>query len=373
MNTYFITGATGVLGSAIIRELLLNTKSKLILLIRAENDDQVLQKMKSLFTFLEINLLEVKDRVDFVRGDIELNNFGLDSKIFVELGRIVTHIIHSAASVRMNLPLDLARKSSVLATENILRLANLCLQNGTLQKVEVVSTVGVGGKWKGALPERWIHEDRIFHNTYEQSKAEAELLLEEHLNHGLPITVHRPSMIVGHSITGHVPHFQIFYHLIEFLSGRRTVGLLPNLSNRKIDLIPADYVSQVIIWSSCTQQTIGKILHLCSGPDLAVSLETIKTIVEKKFLERQQLIPRSFILPIPWFSKLTQIIMRIAPPRHRRAFAILPIFLDYLLEEQIFSNSNTIDLLSMQGIKQPIPQDFLDPVISYYLNKKSNL
>ena len=150
MNTYFITGATGVLGSAIIRELLLNTKSKLILLIRAENDDQVLQKMKSLFTFLEINLLEVKDRVDFVRGDIELNNFGLDSKIFVELGRIVTHIIHSAASVRMNLPLDLARKSSVLATENILRLANLCLQNGTLQKVEVVSTVGVGGKWKGA-------------------------------------------------------------------------------------------------------------------------------------------------------------------------------------------------------------------------------
>lgn len=210
MNTYFITGATGVLGSAIVRELLLNTSDKLILLIRAENNEHALKRMELLFAFLEIKLPEVKSRVEFVRGDTELENFGVDLKSYTALGSMVTHIIHSAASVRMNSPLAVARSASVSATENILKFANLCQENKVLKKIEVVSTVGVGGKWKGALPERWIHESRVFHNTYEQSKAEAELILEEYLIKGFPITVHRPSMIVGHSKTGHILHFQIF-------------------------------------------------------------------------------------------------------------------------------------------------------------------
>src|SRR5690606_25545540 len=106
------------------------------------------------------------------------------------------------ASVRMNHPLGQARRAAVTATENILQLARLSRNNGLLQKMEAVSTVGVGGKYHDALPERWLDVPRSFHNTYEQSKAEAETILKNEVDRGMPITVHRPSMIVGDSRTG---------------------------------------------------------------------------------------------------------------------------------------------------------------------------
>ena len=52
---------------------------------------------------------------------------------------------------------------------------------------------------------------------------------------GLPATIHRPSMVVGDSQTGKVIHFQVFYHLCEFLSGRRTLGIVPDTGDAALD------------------------------------------------------------------------------------------------------------------------------------------
>ena len=56
-------------------------------------------------------------------------------------------------------------------------------------------------------------EVRTFHNTYEQAKAEAEEYLYPFMaDERLPITIHRPSMVVGDSMTGKAISFQVFYH-----------------------------------------------------------------------------------------------------------------------------------------------------------------
>lgn len=83
--------------------------------------------------------------------------------------------------------------------------------------MEAVSTVGVGGRYYGALPEQWLNTPRNFHNTYEQSKAEAEIILKTEVDQGMPITVHRPSMIVGDSQTGRILNFQIFTICLNLL------------------------------------------------------------------------------------------------------------------------------------------------------------
>lgn len=368
MNTYFMTGATGVLGSAIVQKILKDTSDKLILLIRAEDEDILQKRVKWLFDFLEIDLEDMEGRVDCIRGDVELENLGLSIQLFMSLGVSVTHIIHSAASVRMNLPLERARRAAVTATNNILQLAQLCKQNNILQKVEMVSTVGVGGRWTGQLPEKWINEPRNFHNTYEQSKAEAEEIIEKQLIRGVPITVHRPSMIVGDSITGRIPYFQIFYYLIEFIVGRRTYGLLPDLSHQYVDLIPVDYVAQVIIQSSLTSQSIGKVLHLCSGPQFSVSLEKLKIVTQKKLRERNVDIPRNVILPYFLFDKFIKLIAFIKTDKKRKSIAMLSIFMDYLKDKQEFSNTETLHLVEEFGLKLPRADDFLDPVLDYYID-----
>lgn len=366
MNTYFITGATGVLGSAVLRELLMNTSDKLILLIRAKDESALQARVEWLFSFLETDLGRIRGRVECIRGDTELENFGLSASEFVRLSSSVTHIIHSAANVRMNLPLNQARLAAVAATGNTLQLAKLCMKNGILRKVEMVSTVGVGGRWQGPLPERWINEERIFHNTYEQSKAEAEVIIERQVQEGLPITVHRPSMIVGNSETGRIPHFQVFYHLVEFVSGRRTWGVLPDLSHRYIDLVPVNYAAQVIVWSSLSTHTVGRILHLCSGPEHAMPLERLRKKITEKFQEQSLQALKRLTLSNTLFNKIIRIAIPLASKQLSKKLTTLPIFLEYLSEDQVFDNVFTKQLLECHGIAVPVSEAFLEPVLSYY-------
>ncbi|SER34436.1 UDP-glucose 4-epimerase/long-chain acyl-CoA synthetase [Nitrosomonas sp. Nm51] len=373
MNTYFVTGATGALGSAIVEEIIKKTTDKLIVLIRAKDEFTLQERVRWLFSFLDIDSSKMTGRVDFVRGDTEQVNFGLDLHEYGHLSAVVTHIIHSAASVRMNLSIKNARLASVVATENILELARLCKQNGILQKVELISTVGVGGRWQGPLPEEWINQPRIFHNTYEQSKAEAEAIIEQEVKKGLPLTLHRPSMIVGHSQTGRIPYFQIFYHLIEFVVGRRTRGLLPDLSQRHVDLVPVDYVAKVIIWSSLTSKTTGKILHLCAGPEFSVPLEKLKVMAQKKFRAQNISVPNNITLPTFLLNAIIKLTAFISLRRKKQSAKMLFIFMDYLSENQEFANIDTLHLIQSSGIKFPIADEFLDPVIDYYLQQTYSL
>jgi nucleoside-diphosphate-sugar epimerase len=268
----------------------------------------------------------------------------------------------------MNLPIEAARKAAGTATRNILDLAGRAHAAGCLQKIDLVSTVGVGGVWHGPLPERWINEPRSFHNTYEQAKAEAEETVEREIAAGLPATVHRPSMVVGDSRTGRIRHFQIFYHLVEFLSGGRTFGFLPPLNDRHVDLIPVDCLAEAIAWSSRSPDTAGAILHLCAGPDKAVTLKALKERVRSRMAQRGIRLPGLRTVPAAWLAGAARLAVPMLPARLGRAVATLPVFLGYLAEDQSFSNDRTSALLARAGIAVPAPSEYLHQVIDYYLD-----
>lgn len=369
MKTYFVTGATGAIGSALIPILLQDTQGKetrVRLLLRAKSSEDLASRLEALFSFWQTHAddMSARSRVQALRGDVTLPRFGLDDADYQALCSECTHIVHSAGNVRMNLPIDQARHSSVDSARNIIELARRC---PNVQKVEFVSTVGVGGRTHGAVPEEWILTSRGFHNTYEQAKAEAEDVIRAELEHGMALTVHRPSMVVGDTISGRIIHFQVFYHLCEFLSGRRTLGLAPGFGVARLDIVPADYVAQIIAWSSGTDITIGRILHSCSGPDLALPLVPLRDKVRQAFAAAGRSLPPVINLPTGVFRALLTGVSFFMPAETRRAIKTLPVFLDYLATEQTFANRQTQALLAEVGLGLPAPSSYLNKVLTYYL------
>jgi len=372
MKTYFVTGSTGAIGSTLVPLLLQNNDTEVRLLIRSSDQEHLEARLEDLMTFwgYDQDRKETRHRIKAIRGDVSLPQFGIKPAEYDKLSNECTHIVHSAGNVRMNLPLEEARKSSVDSARNIIALAKDCRYCGHLKKVEFVSTVGVGGRNPGLIPEAWITNKRAFHNTYEGAKAEAEVYIYKQINVGMPVTVHRPSMVVGESTTGKIIHFQIFYHLCEFLSGRRTLGIIPNIQDTRLDIIPADYVARSIVWSSDKDSTIGKILHLCSGPDQAIPISVLKDRIQLIFKSFGEKLPGSIPVPVDLFKAGLPIISWFVSPKARRAIKTLPVFFDYLAEKQSFANTNTRAILEPEGIELPAVEDYLNTILMYYLGHR---
>ncbi len=371
MKHYVITGATGVVGNAIAERLLRQGDSVLHLLVRANNHEQAVTRVRRLVEFWGLNWAQVEARIEVLQGDATLPRFGLSERQHAALTELTTHVVHCAALVRMNLPLDEARKSAVDAAKQVLALAHAAQQAKSLQKVEFVSTVGVAGRTKAALEERWLTTPRQFHNTYEHAKADAEVLAADACAAGLPLTAHRLSMVVGDSVTGKVLSFQIFYHLLEFLSGRRTAGFFPSLHNATLDLVPVDLVAQAICWSSQTPNTIGRVLHLCAGPEQAVPLTQLRTQVRTTLRPIRGASRFVVTIPTPVLHATLPVLRTLLPQTHRRALGTLPIFLDYLAGRQVFSNTATQRLLADAGITLPRTEAYLPAVLAYYFANRN--
>lgn len=369
-NYYFITGATGVIGSAIVPILLENNANHVHLLVRARDVETMNLRIEDLYHFWSLEEGNSRrNQISTSLGDATKPLFGLEKQKYNQLREKCTNIIHCAGAVRMNLLLEDARKSAVGSAENIVKLGEEC---ENLKKVDFVSTVGVAGRLREPLAEEWIRTRRKFHNTYEQAKSEAEIVVRQALEEkSLPITVHRPSMVIGDSRTGKIIHFQIFYHICEFLSGIRTWGVFPPLKNATIDLIPVDFVANAIAWSSVNTSTIGKIFHLCAGPDGQMQLLALQDIILREFKNNRIPVRRPLYFPIVFFRLLAPLLKLVVSGKYRKAISTLPIFLDYLTSRSTFLNNYTIRILEHEANLNLLPSVAVVPVvIQEYLDKR---
>jgi thioester reductase-like protein len=365
----FLTGVTGTIGSELVPRLLQDEGTSVSLLIRADDEDDLRIRLDEMLVYWRYapgdgNVARIRP----MRGDISLPDFGLHARDLDRLGE-TTHIIHCAASVKLNMPPQQAHATAVVPTRTVLDLGRRLARAGTLRKIDLVSTVGVWGRTPGHMPERPLPEVREFHNTYEAAKAEAERVVWAE-GGDLPITVHRPSMVVGDRSSGRVIHFQVFYHLCEFLSGVRTFGLMPPLGQTTLDTVPVDWVADVICWSSLHAETAGRIFHLCSGPAGAIPLPRLQEKVREAWQMRGRELPRLRQVDSRVLERLATVLGVFVGAKGRRALRGLPAVLAYLAESQGFSNIETSHSLAAAGLPVPASAGYLDAVLGYYLDAK---
>ena len=216
-QTIFLTGATGLVASYILK-LFLEDGHKVFCLARSRKDKSASDRVIELLKFWDSDILSKVTMEDLIicEGDITSSDLDLSSE---DKSRIIDEaeiIFHSAALAELRVDIDIIRKINVKGTQNVLDLALECKK---LQKVNHISTAYVVGK-KGDFEwtEDMLDVGQTFHNTYEQSKYEAEVLVHEYRKKGLNISIFRPSMVMGDSQEGKTNNFRLIYEPLHFLS-----------------------------------------------------------------------------------------------------------------------------------------------------------
>lgn len=370
-----VTGATGAVGSAIVPLLLAEPDTRVYLLLRASADEALRSRIQALLDFWgdRVDQAGLSNRLAGIQGDVGRKQLGMTERDFGVLAGSVTNIVHSAGNVKLNQSIADARASAVFAAEEVIRFARTCERSGVLPKIEHLSTVGVAGRRPGPIPEEPLANDLGYHNTYEQAKAEAERLMLREIRAGLPATIHRPSMVVGDGVDGRIIHFQVFYFLVPFLAGSRTRGILPEFGEVKLDLVPADYVARAVVASTRRQDSIGRILHLCSGPSQATPLAELGEALRRFLAAKGE---RTFVpryLPRALVRRLLGIAGAVIPGGAGRSLDTLPFFLDYLDESQVFADERTSAYLASEGLRCPSAAQFLSPVLNYWFARRSTM
>lgn len=337
----FLTGSTGFLGQNLIHRILRgDSATRLILLVRGNSDGKACQRLNEILRMLpqDIDTGEAKSRIESVRGDVSLSRLGLSETIYNSLAENVTHIIHSAATVQFQLPLESARAVNCLGTKNVLKLAYLARARGNLQRVAYISTAYISGSREGLISEQQLDCGQRFANTYEQSKFEAEQIVRGSMS-ALPMTIFRPSIIVGDSKTGRTTSFNVLYTPLKLIY-RGLVKILPGSRYTPVDVVPVDFVSGAIHYIFLqTLLGIGETYHLTTGGRKATTSGEIADLAVDYFnrmAERRHVSHVKF-LPL----KLYGTVKRCLRLQAKRVMQGLEAYEPYFCIRREFDNANT--------------------------------
>jgi len=218
-NVIFLTGGTGFIGTQIARRLIKEPNNNIVVLIRASGEQSAKLRLSRAWWDWQDLRNNIGKGIQIVRGDVSKPNLGINSTVYNELVQKITHIIHNAADLLVNAPIDELRKTNVQGTANVLELAQAVHKDHRLIRFSHISTAYVAGGRTGLVPEDALTDEYGFTSAYELSKYEGEKLIREAKNN-LPISVFRPGMVIGDSKTGAIKTFNtIYFPLRLFLTG----------------------------------------------------------------------------------------------------------------------------------------------------------
>src|SRR5215216_3041920 len=337
-----LTGATGFVGMQVLARYLEHTDRRVYVLVRAQDkkaaEDRLRDKLSTLFG--QSNL---PDRLVAVPGDIESPGLGLVDEERERVAKEVGEIVHAAASVSFELPLEASRRINVEGTRRVLELAELVRSTGGLDNFSYISTAYVAGTHGGDFGEDDFDLGQDFRNPYERSKFEAERLVRDHADH-LPLKIFRPSIIVGEASSGWTDSFNVLYTPLRAFA-RGHMPLVPARQESPVDVVPVDYVADAVF--ELTRRPVERMetYHLVAGPE-ATTVEEIVGLASKH-LERS--VP--LVVPPPLYRRLIHPVMLWrSEDRRERALRRLEAFFPYFSMRVRYRNERTRRLLEPKGI-----------------------
>ena len=346
-----LTGATGFVGMELLARYLERSDRDVVTLVRADSHEAAQARVDAVLENLfGVDAGDYRPRVHAVAADMTAPDLGLTEFDRAWLAERVSKIVHSAASVSFTLPLDEARAINREGTRRMLELAELVQANGGLECYAHVSTAFVAGTHPGLFAECDHDVGQEFHNSYEQSKFEAEELIRS--RDGLPYTILRPSIVVGDRNNGWTSTFNVLYWpLRAFARGLFTA--VPAVASAPVDVVSIDYVADAayeLCESSCGN---GATYHLTAG-------EHASTIAELAGLAS-----RYFRRPVPRVVPPAEFAAMTLGAAERKALEAGSEYFPYFCMEGKFDDRETRKRLEPEGITSAPLRDYVDRLLDF--------
>jgi len=342
VSVIFFTGFPGFLGSELLPRVVLRTDHDALCLVqpkfRALAEERAAQLVKT--------HPALANRIHLVEGDLTepLDHVAAED---------VREIYHLAAIYDLAVARDVAMRVNVTGTRRVLDLAERAPR---LERLHYVSTCYVSGRYPGVFTEEDLEKGQSFNNYYEETKQLAEVDVRKRMPH-LPITVYRPSVTVGDSVTGATQKFDGPYFVMQWLLRQPRLAVLPVVgrpSQYTFNVVPRDFVIQAMTYLSGLTTNAGRTYALADPHPLTVD-ETIDTIAAAT---------NRTVLRVPMTKGLAKGALQYVPGVYR-LMRIPPAAVDYFVHPATYDTTNATTDLAAAGIVAPRLRDYAPKLVEF--------
>ncbi len=242
---------------------------------------------------------------------------------------------------------------NVTGTSRVLDLAERAPR---LERLHYVSTCYVSGRHHGRFLESDLEAGQRFNNFYEETKYLAEVEVRRRMPR-IPVTIYRPSVVVGDSATGATQKFDGPYFVMQWLLRQPRIAMLPVVgrpSRYHFNCVPRDFVIAAIEHLSAHPSSLGKTYALADPDPLTVD-ETIDTIAAAT---------GRTVIRIPMTKGIAKGALKYVPGMYR-LMRIPPAAVDYFVHPTEYETSNMTADLAGSGITPPRLRDYAQQLVAF--------
>ena len=295
--------------------------------------------------------LEQRRRVNLVEGDAAAMDFGLSGSELKALAPEIDLIHHMAQVSYLGADRKLATQVNVNSAREVLEVASQCT---SLKNLVYHSTAQVSGDRTGLVLEDELDKGQSYRNVVEETLARGERIVRSKMGK-LPISIVRPTIIVGDSQTGEVDRFDGPYFLILLIvtSPPDFPLPLPGRGDTHLNLVPIDYVVRAAKMLGRDPRAPGRTFHVGDPAPL-----TVRRVFELVAVAGGRRTPRGFIP-----ANLTKALLR--TPGLDRLAKSPRAFLDALATPVSYSFANTTELLADSDVRCPPFESYVEGLVEY--------
>jgi thioester reductase-like protein len=256
MANYFITGFSRFIANELIK-LLVNDNTEHVLYCLH------LPSMQHKAMLAAKRIEEEADsskRIILVEGDITYEGLNLPEGVRDQLKNEIDYVWHLAAVYDLSVAYETAYKVNVIGTRN---MNQFCMELKNLKRYVYFSTAFIAGKREGRLLETELLRPESFHNFYEETKFEEEIIVEE-MKKQLPVTIFRPGIVKGRSDTGETSKFDGPYFIMNMFRRLSFLPVIPAIGEGEnvVNIVPVEFITNASIYLGHHPNGEGKTYHL---------------------------------------------------------------------------------------------------------------